>query len=145
MDREFEIIKFYFVNTHFELDLKFCWSRSAFLMLMNHKFLNKRLKYLKNDEELSLEPLSLNDAELTSLIKYNNFDFNKEKGILNSKYGIILIEYREKSYTLGFIEYNLPKKSINLTNNPYFKSYKNETNALAILVVDCLGNIFKFD
>ena len=146
MDREFDFIKNYFINNFITNEFRYCWSRSAFLILSNHKFLNKNLKYM-DDDECETEQMNLIENN-NNLIEYKNFSFDKIKLNLISKNGIILIEYRDyNSYTIKFSEYNLPRKLVNLSNDQLFKMYKNkdESTINYIIFMDCCGNILKFN
>ena len=148
MDREFEQIKSYFLNTANEFEIKW-FNRSSFLILTNHKFLNKNLKYSNEDNWLNVESISLmndtsNDDRLEN--KSRSFSFDRNKASLKSKNGIILIEYRDsRSYTLDYTEFNLAKKVLNLSTDRYFTLYKNKQEVLSIIVLDRVGNLFKFN
>lgn len=149
MGTEFSLIKFYFLNESNEVDFKW-FSRSAFLILSNHQFLNKNLKSLNLNDEycFNIDSNSLKDdykSGRLKLLKNQNFIFDQTKASLSSKNGVILIEYlNSTSHTLDHVEFNLPKKLINLSSNSYFKAYKSKDEDLNIIFLDTLGNIFKF-
>jgi len=151
MGREFEKIKFYFLN----LKNKIKWfNRSSLIILRNHKFINQTLKYSTRDDDcLNIESISLTnnnvkeDKVVEQVVKISNsrFWFDESKMMLKSVNGIILIEYRDfNAYTLDYTEFNLAKKMLNLSNNHYFKLYKSGEELITIIVLDKVGNLFKF-
>ena len=147
MGREFNSIKNYFLNTANQTDEIKWFSRSAYLILSNHRYLNSNLKHF-DVECLNVESISLNKDELNHLsskTNSQNFYFDKTELNLKSRNGIILIEYRDSnSLTIKFTEFNLPKKLISLASDHYFKNYKNKQNVFSIIILDRCGFLFKF-